>query len=80
MGGYIYSTYRTARELKDFYVAGLGELGWHLSGIGEDENGSLLLIFQNEANELNITVLNFGVEFNSELLGVLPPRSVFLAK
>jgi hypothetical protein len=79
MGGYIYSIYQTVPGLKEFYVSTLVEMGWQLSKIGQAEDGSSIFIFQNQVNELNITVLNFGVEFKSEL-GVLPPRSVFLLK
>jgi len=78
MGGYIYSTYQTVKVLKEFYLSMLGEMGWHLSKIGEAEDGSLILIFQNEVDEISITILNYGVEFIDPGLGKLPPRSVFL--
>jgi len=78
MGGYLYSTYQTVKVLKEFYLSMLGEMGWHLSKIGEAEDGSLILIFQNEVDEISITILNYGVEFIDPGLGKLPPRSVFL--
>ena len=79
MGGYIYSSYQTVMVLKEYYLSTLGEKGWYLSKIGEAEDGSSQLIFQNEVDELSITIINFGVEFKSGL-GVLPPRSVFIEK
>jgi hypothetical protein len=78
MGGYLYSTYKTGKILKEYYISMLGEKGWHLAKIGESKNESFLLIFQNEYDEVSITILDFGVEFDSSSLGTLPPRSVFL--
>lgn len=77
MGGYLYSTYQPVKELKEYYMSMFGELGWHLSKIGEAEDESLILIFQKEVDEISITILNFGVEFVDPGLGKLPPRSVF---
>jgi hypothetical protein len=78
MGGYIYSTYQTAKVIKEYYLSKLEENGWQLTKYGEVDDGSLLLIFQKEDLELSITILNFGVEFDSDILGKLPPRSIFL--
>lgn len=79
LGGYHYSTNLPATELKEFYLSMLGEKGWNLSAIGEAEDGSVILIFQNGADQVSITIFDYGSEII--MAGVtLPPRAVFIEK
>lgn len=80
-GGYYYTTDLTVTEIKQYYQDELDIDGWRLSAIGEAENGSILLIFQNDNEQLSITLYHFGEPDTDPSTGFhLPASSVLIKK
>ncbi len=77
-GGYYYTTDLTVSEIKLFYQDELKKNGWKLSAVGEAENGSFLLIFQNDNEQISITIYHFGEPNTDPESGFHIPASAVL--
>lgn len=56
-GSYYFTVEATFEEVETFYESEMQPLGWNLLGVGEGENGALLMIFQKEDAVASISIL-----------------------
>lgn len=77
-GGYYFSVELPVDEVSQYYQQILSESRWNLTAVGVAENGSIKLLFQNDSNQITVTV--FAIEFSYEdpLWGFQAPASFVL--
>lgn len=56
-GSYYFTAEVTVEEVETFYESEMQQLGWSLLGVGEGENGTLLLIFQKGGAVASVSIL-----------------------
>ena len=77
-GGYIYSIEKPVDEVQDFYKQELGNIGWHLAAVGEADNGSLNLVFQNNGDQVSLSLFNMTTDYEDPIWGYQAPASIVL--
>ncbi len=55
-GSYYFTVAATQAAVQAFYESEMADLGWSLLGVGEGENGALLMIFQQEASVASVSI------------------------
>lgn len=56
-GSYYYTVEATVEEVETFYESEMQPLGWSQLGVGEGENGALLMIFQKDEVIVSVSIL-----------------------
>jgi hypothetical protein len=56
-GSYYFTIEATFEEVETFYESEMQPLGWNLLGVGEGENGALLMIFQKEDAVASVSIM-----------------------
>jgi hypothetical protein len=74
-GGFYFSVEKTVTEVREYYQQELSKSGWILFAVGEAEDGDLKLIFQNNVDQVTITVYGFEFDFEHSLWGFQAPAS-----
>lgn len=77
-GGFYFSVENTVTEVRQYYQQELGKSGWSLFAVGEAEDGSLKLLFQNDVDRVTITVYSIENDFEHSLWGFQAPASFVL--
>ena len=77
-GGYLFSIELPVKEVVQYYQQVLSKSGWSLTAVGEAKNGSIKLIFQNNSNQVEITVFNIEFSYEDPMWGFQTPASFVL--
>ena len=77
-GGYYFSVELPVGKVSQCYQQILSESGWSLAAVGLAENGSIKLVFDNDSNQITITVFKIEFSYEDPLWGFQAPASFVL--
>jgi len=77
-GGYYFSVELPTEEVSQYYQQLLGKSGWRLTAVGAAEGGSIKLVFQNDSDQIEITIYNIEFSYEEPSWGFQAPASFVL--
>lgn len=76
--GYIFSIEMPVADVQKIYQGLMKESGWRLVAVGEAEDGSVVLQFQVDSDQVSITIFNIPFSFDDPVWGYQAPASFVL--